>query len=67
MTLRLHEGPLDANGLGSTMVAVQDVYGADANKWIVYWRLFYIACSELFNYNGGEEWGAHRHAPPCSF
>lgn len=21
------------------------------------WRVFYIACSELFNYNKGEEWG----------
>lgn len=33
-------------------------YGRDAAlKWFVYWRLFYLACSELFNYNGGEEWG----------
>ncbi|GBF89484.1 cyclopropane-fatty-acyl-phospholipid synthase [Raphidocelis subcapitata] len=26
-------------------------------KWYVYWRLFYLACSELFGFNGGEEWG----------
>jgi hypothetical protein len=26
-------------------------------KWFVYWRLFYLACSELFNFSGGEEWG----------
>jgi cyclopropane-fatty-acyl-phospholipid synthase len=33
-------------------------YGRDAAlKWFVYWRLFYLACSELFNFNGGEEWG----------
>lgn len=33
-------------------------YGGDAAlKWFVYWRLFYLACSELFNYHGGEEWG----------
>lgn len=37
--------------------AVQDTYGSKAKKWFVYWRLFYLACSELFNYNGGEEWG----------
>jgi cyclopropane-fatty-acyl-phospholipid synthase len=33
-------------------------YGTDqALKWFVYWRLFYLACSELFAYRGGEEWG----------
>jgi cyclopropane-fatty-acyl-phospholipid synthase len=33
-------------------------YGAaQALKWFVYWRLFYLACSELFGYRGGEEWG----------
>jgi cyclopropane-fatty-acyl-phospholipid synthase len=33
-------------------------YGKDqAVKWMVYWRLFYMACSELFGYHGGEEWG----------
>ena len=29
---------------------------AIATKWIVRWRLFYLACSELFKYNDGEEW-----------
>ena len=28
-----------------------------ALKWYVYWRLFYLACSELFAYRGGNEWG----------
>ena len=36
---------------------VQDTYGAEAKKWFVYWRLFYLACSELFKYSGGDEWG----------
>ena len=36
---------------------MQDTYGKEASKWFVYWRLFYLACSELFKYNGGEEWG----------
>ncbi len=35
----------------------QEVYGKkDALKWVVYWRLFYMACSELFRYNNGNEW-----------
>ena len=33
-------------------------YGsASALTWFMRWRVFYIACSELFRYNGGEEWG----------
>ena len=33
-------------------------YGADQSlKWFVYWRLFYLACSELFNVEKGERWG----------
>ncbi|EIE20597.1 methyltransferase type 11 [Coccomyxa subellipsoidea C-169] len=36
---------------------MKKTYGDDQGlRWWVYWRLFYLACSELFNYNGGEEW-----------
>lgn len=32
-------------------------YGKDqALKWWVYWRIFYMACAELWGYNKGEEW-----------
>ena len=32
-------------------------YGAvDETKWWVYWRVFYMACAELWGYNHGEEW-----------
>ncbi|MFI5148658.1 MAG: SAM-dependent methyltransferase [Bacteroidia bacterium] len=32
-------------------------YGKDqAVKWWVYWRIFYMACAELWGYNKGEEW-----------
>lgn len=39
------------------MTALHAVRGLQALKWFVYWRLFYLACSELFKYNGGNEWG----------
>lgn len=40
------------------MPILKSTYGEnDAKKWRVYWRLFYMACSELFRYNNGNEWG----------
>ncbi len=32
-------------------------YGAEhATRWWVYWRVFYLACAELWWFRGGEEW-----------
>lgn len=31
-------------------------YGKDAKRWLQRWRMFYMACSELFAYNEGTEW-----------
>ncbi|WP_158797755.1 cyclopropane-fatty-acyl-phospholipid synthase family protein [Pedobacter sp. L105] len=39
------------------MPIFEKTYGKDqALKWWVYWRLFYIACAELFGYRNGNEW-----------
>ena len=35
-----------------------DTYGKDnAGTWWNRWQVFYLACSELFNYEGGDTWG----------
>jgi cyclopropane-fatty-acyl-phospholipid synthase len=39
------------------MPLFETTYGKDqAVKWWVYWRIFYMACAELWNYNQGNEW-----------
>jgi cyclopropane-fatty-acyl-phospholipid synthase len=32
-------------------------YGTEATIWFHRWRLFFLACEELFGYAGGREWG----------
>lgn len=34
----------------------EKTYGKDSRKWWVYWRVFFMACAELFGYEEGEEW-----------
>jgi len=38
------------------MPILQRAYGKDARRWFHRWRLFFMACAELFAYRGGSEW-----------
>jgi len=36
---------------------LEAVHGAaDARRWFHRWRMFFIAVSEVFGFNGGEDW-----------
>jgi cyclopropane-fatty-acyl-phospholipid synthase len=44
------------------LVVLAGVYGAsDAERWLVRWRLFFLAVSELFGYAGGRQWGVSHY------
>jgi cyclopropane fatty-acyl-phospholipid synthase-like methyltransferase len=37
---------------------LKETYGmSEAWRWFYRWQVFYMACAELFAFNGGEEWG----------
>eukprot|EP00002_Diphylleia_rotans_P041044 TRINITY_DN9886_c0_g1_i1.p1 TRINITY_DN9886_c0_g1~~TRINITY_DN9886_c0_g1_i1.p1 ORF type:complete len:352 (-),score=78.16 TRINITY_DN9886_c0_g1_i1:263-1318(-) len=47
---------LDSN-TSLVMPILRKTYGeGNEHRWLARWRVFYLACSELFNYNGGNEW-----------
>ena len=38
------------------MEVLESAYGAESARWYQRWRLFFLACEELFGYRGGTEW-----------
>lgn len=46
---------LDANRERARAV-LQRAYGDQADAWLNRWRVFFIACAELWGYRGGREW-----------
>ena len=47
---------MDAHEAEIRPLFAQTYGAADETKWWVYWRVFYLACAELWNWRGGEEW-----------
>lgn len=47
---------MDANTDAITPILVQTYGAKDAEMWRNRWRMFYMACAELFGYNNGQDW-----------
>jgi cyclopropane-fatty-acyl-phospholipid synthase len=55
-TLRAWLDRMDARKT-AVMPILEETYGKDqADRWRMRWRIFFMACEELFAYNGGREW-----------
>ena len=47
---------MDANADVITPILVQTYGIKECERWRNRWRMFYMACAELFGYNNGQEW-----------
>ncbi len=44
------------NNKAAILQLFKQLYGEDAGLWVQRWRVFFMACAELFGYRGGREW-----------
>jgi len=56
----------DANRV-DVLEVLREAYGNDAPLWNQRWRMFWMACAELFGYGGGSDWlvGHYRFVKPA--
>lgn len=40
---------------------LEETYGRDAERWHQRWRMFFMACAELFGFDRGEQWWVSHH------
>ncbi|MFN7924910.1 MAG: cyclopropane-fatty-acyl-phospholipid synthase family protein [Bryobacteraceae bacterium] len=55
---------LDANAF-TVMPILARVYGAQSEIWFHRWRVFFLACAELFGYCDGREWQVGHYLLEC--
>lgn len=59
-TLEAWLSKLDQN-IDRVRVILNKAYGDDAPQHLFNWRLFFIFCSEVFNYERGNQWHVSFH------
>ncbi|PPC85812.1 MAG: SAM-dependent methyltransferase, partial [Methylotenera sp.] len=47
---------MDINAKAITPILAATYGDKDVEMWRNRWRMFYMACAELFGYNNGQEW-----------